>query len=173
MMMTTAGRVAIVMGSLSDRSLVEPAHKTLGELGVEVEWHVMSAHRTPERVAAFVRGAEAAGIRVFIAAAGGAAHLAGVVAAHTTRPVIGLPLGRSLGGLDALYATVQMPPGVPVATVAVDGAINAGLLAAQMLGLGDEALAERVRARRVVDQKKAEDADVELQKGLGGGKAQV
>jgi 5-(carboxyamino)imidazole ribonucleotide mutase len=157
-------KVAILMGSLTDRTLVEPAAKTLAELGIGVEWHVMSAHRTPERVAEFVRGAEAAGIRVFIAAAGGAAHLAGAVAAHTTRPVIGLPLGRSLGGLDSLYATVQMPPGVPVATVAVDGALNAALLAAQMLGLAEEGLAGRVRTRRAADRKKAEDADAELQR---------
>ena len=160
-------QVAIVMGSLSDRALVEPAARTLEELGVSVEWRVMSAHRTPDRVAEFVRASEAAGTRVFIAAAGGAAHLAGAVAANTTRPVIGLPLARSLGGLDSLYATVQMPPGVPVATVAVDGAVNAGLLAAQILGVADDAIAARVAARRAADRKKAEDADGELQKTRG------
>ena len=124
--MSKTASVAILMGSKSDLDLMKPAAATLCELGVPCEVRVMSAHRTPERTAAFVKGARDEGVRVFICAAGGAAHLAGAVAAHTTMPVIGVPLARTpLAGVDALYATVQMPQGMPVATVAVDGAANA------------------------------------------------
>jgi 5-(carboxyamino)imidazole ribonucleotide mutase len=141
--------VAILMGSKSDLELMRPAGQLLDELGVPHVMRVLSAHRTPDRTAEFARGARAAGVRVFICAAGGAAHLAGAVAAQTTLPVIGVPLARTpLGGADALYATVQMPAGVPVATVAIDGAANAALLAAQILALGDPALDDRLRARR-------------------------
>ena len=127
--------IAILMGSKSDLPVLEPAAKQLQELGIACEMRVMSAHRTPERVAEFVRGARAAGIKVFIAAAGGAAHLAGAVAANTTLPVIGVPVASSkLSGLDALLATVQMPPGVPVATVGIDNAKNAAHLALRILG---------------------------------------
>jgi phosphoribosylaminoimidazole carboxylase PurE protein len=145
----TAPRVAILMGSKSDLSLMEPASAVLTELEVPHEMRVLSAHRTPERTAEMARGARERGIQVFICAAGGAAHLAGAVAAHTTLPVVGVPLARTpLAGQDALLATVQMPPGMPVATVAIDGAGNGALLAAAILALGDPALAARLEARR-------------------------
>jgi len=158
--------VAILMGSKTDLATLEPAAQTLRELAIPYEMRVMSAHRTPERVAEFVRGAADAGIQVLIAAAGGAAHLAGAVAAHTTLPVIGVPVSSSkLGGLDALLSTVQMPPGVPVATVAVDGAQNAALLAAQILALADPALGKRLVARRAELAGKTQAADDEVRRG--------
>ena len=133
------------MGSDSDFPVVSPAIKRLKELGIPVEAHVMSAHRTPDAAAAFSAKAAQNGFGVIIAAAGKAAHLGGVLAAHTTLPVIGIPVKSStLDGLDALLATVQMPSGIPVATVAIDGADNAAILAAQMLALSDEALAARL-----------------------------
>jgi len=144
-------QVGILMGSESDRPRMEGAQQVLEELGVPSEVHVMSAHRTPDKVAAYAEGAAGRGIKVLIAGAGMAAHLAGAVAARTVLPVIGVPLdGSPLLGLDALLATVQMPPGVPVATVAVGkaGAKNAGFLAAQIIALGDETLAARLRERR-------------------------
>ena len=135
-------KVGILMGSANDKEKVAPAEEILGRFGVEVEAHVMSAHRTPDDVAAFARAARDEGFGVIICAAGMAAALPGAVAAHTTLPVIGLPLsGSALNGVDALYAAVQMPPGVPVACVAIDGAKNAGILAAEILSVGDEALA--------------------------------
>ena len=138
-------KVAVIMGSDSDLPVVAPAIKRLKGLGIPVEAHVMSAHRTPGAAAEFARNAREAGFGVIIAAAGKAAHLAGVLAAHTTLPVIGIPVKSStLDGLDALLATVQMPSGIPVATVAIDGADNAALLAAQMLALSDEGLAEQL-----------------------------
>jgi phosphoribosylaminoimidazole carboxylase PurE protein len=143
--------VGILMGSESDRSRMEGTSQVLGELDIPYEQHVMSAHRTPERVAEYASGASARGLRVLVAGAGMAAHLAGAVAARTTLPVIGVPLdSSSLQGLDALLATVQMPPGIPVATVAVGsaGAKNAGWLAAQILALGDPALAARLQDKR-------------------------
>ncbi len=148
-----SARVAVVMGSASDRATMDAAVATLRELGVEAELRVLSAHRTPDALREWVRGLEARGIRVVIAAAGGAAHLAGAVAAHTTLPVIGVPLAAPNavgGGLDALLSTAQMPRGVPVATVAVGepGAANAGILAAQILATADPDLAARVRAQR-------------------------
>jgi phosphoribosylamine--glycine ligase len=145
--------VLILMGSDSDAAIMQGAVEVLGELGVSAEMTVASAHRSPRRVQALVEEAPARGVRVFIAGAGAAAHLAGVIAAHTSRPVIGVPIDSSpLGGFDALLSTVQMPPGVPVATVAVGkpGAYNAGVLAAQMLALADADLAgrlERFKAR--------------------------
>ena len=145
--MTT--RVAIVMGSDSDWPKIRRAKEALDEFGVASEVHVMSAHRTPDRVAAFARGAADRGIGVIIAAAGGAAHLAGVVAAHTTLPVIGLPVPTpDLGGLDSLLSTVQMPGDVPVASMAVGmgGPRNAGLFAVQILALGDSELAAKFAA---------------------------
>lgn len=152
--------VAILMGSKSDLQVMQAAADTLAALGVPVEVRVMSAHRTPERVVEYVRSAPARGIKVFICGAGGAAHLAGAVAAHTILPVIGVPVNKSIGGVDSLYATVQMPPGIPVATVAIDGAQNAGLLAAQILATSDPALAEKLRERREADaQKMAQDDD--------------
>ena len=142
-------RVAILMGSKSDLSLMQPAADMLTELGIPHVMRVLSAHRTPERTAEFARGARDAGIGVLICAAGGAAHLAGAVAAQTTLPVVGVPLARTpLGGADALYATVQMPQGMPVATVAIDGAANAALLAAQILGVADAKIAAAVETKR-------------------------
>lgn len=138
-------KVAVIMGSDSDFPVLEPCIKRLKALGIPTEAHVMSAHRTPRAAAGFSSAARENGFGVIIAAAGKAAHLAGVLAAHTTLPVIGIPVKSStLDGLDALLATVQMPTGIPVATVAIDGAENAALLAAQMLALSDEALAGRL-----------------------------
>ena len=136
-------KVAVIMGSDSARPVVSPAIRELKRCGIEVEAHVMSAHRTPEEAAAFSQNAKENGFGVIIAAAGKAAHLAGVLAAHTTLPVIGIPVKSStLDGLDALLSTVQMPAGIPVATVAIDGAKNAALLAVQMLALSDDRLAD-------------------------------
>lgn len=138
-------KVAVIMGSDSDFPVVTPAIKRLKEFGIPVEVRVMSAHRTPDAAASFSANAVKDGFGVIIAAAGKAAHLAGVLAAHTTLPVIGIPVKSStLDGLDALLATVQMPSGIPVATVAIDGADNAAILAAQMLALSDEGLAARL-----------------------------
>ncbi|MDL2219433.1 5-(carboxyamino)imidazole ribonucleotide mutase [Ruminococcaceae bacterium OttesenSCG-928-O06] len=142
-------KVAILMGSDSDLPVAQKAAAVLKELGIPYEAHVASAHRTPQKAAQFAEGAKAAGFGVIIAIAGMAAHLAGVVAGHTTLPVIGVPCkGGALDGLDALLATVQMPAGVPVATVALGGGANAGLLAAQMLALADDSLAEKLAARK-------------------------
>ena len=138
-------KVAVIMGSDSDLPVLVPAIKTLKGLGIETECHVMSAHRTPALASEFASNAKENGFGVIIAAAGKAAHLAGVLAAHTTLPVIGIPVKSStLDGLDALLATVQMPKGIPVATVAIDGADNAAILAAQMLALSDPDLAQRL-----------------------------
>lgn len=136
-------RVAILFGSESDRPTMEETAKVLDSFGIAHEMHHASAHRSPEKVREIVAGAPGRGVKVFIAAAGMANHLAGTVAAHTTLPVIGVPLlGTALAGADSLYSTVQMPPGVPVATVAIGapGAKNAAILAAQILALGDSAL---------------------------------
>ena len=133
--------VAVIMGSESDLQVMQDALRALDELGIEREAHVMSAHRTPEVVAQFAAAARERGLKVIIAGAGMAAHLAGAVAAHTTLPVIGVPVaGGSLGGLDALLGMAQMPRGVPVATMAINGARNAALLAAEILALSDSAL---------------------------------
>ncbi|MBI5597670.1 MAG: 5-(carboxyamino)imidazole ribonucleotide mutase [Elusimicrobia bacterium] len=136
------------MGSDSDLPVMKKAGETLKKFGVPYKMTVASAHRTPERVTALVKKSEAAGCGVFIAAAGMAAHLAGAVAAQTTKPVIGVPLNSSLDGLDALLATAQMPPGVPVAAVAVDGAANAAHLAVQILAVSDKDLAAKLRAHK-------------------------
>jgi 5-(carboxyamino)imidazole ribonucleotide mutase len=162
--------VAIMMGSKSDLETMKPAAKTLESLGLTVEVRVLSAHRTPEEAAAFVTDAVRRGAKAFIAGAGGAAHLAGAVAAHTTRPVIGVPIAAgTLGGFDSLLSTVQMPPGMPVATVAVGGAENAGLLAAQIIAVGDPALAARVEAERLARRQKvlASDAEVRAERKRG------
>jgi 5-(carboxyamino)imidazole ribonucleotide mutase len=157
--------VAILMGSKSDLELMEPASTVLKELGVPHQLRVLSAHRTPEATAEVARGARASGIKVFICAAGGAAHLAGAVAAQTTLPVIGVPLARTpLAGQDALLATVQMPPGMPVATVAVDGSGNAALLAAQILAVTDAALQAKLEARRAQMRDKAAADDASISK---------
>lgn len=137
--------VTIIMGSKSDYDVVYPAYEILKKLGVEAEMKVMSAHRTPDEVSEFAKHAAENGVKVIIAAAGKAAHLAGFIAAHTILPVVGLPVKSStMDGLDSLLSVVQMPNGVPVATVAINGAQNAGLLAAQMLALSDDALAARL-----------------------------
>lgn len=142
-------KVAVLMGSANDQQKMAPALEALRAFGLEATEHVMSAHRTPERVAAFASAARDQGYGVIICGAGMAAHLAGAVAARTTLPVIGVPLsGGAIGGTDALYATVQMPRGVPVATVAVDGSANAAVLAAEILSVADAALAERLAAFR-------------------------
>lgn len=139
-------KVAVIMGSDSDLPVMSGAVKMLMSLGIEVVAHVMSAHRTPDAVAQFSAGAREHGFGAIIAGAGKAAHLAGVIAAHTTLPVIGVPLKSStLDGLDALLATVQMPSGVPVATVAIDGAANAAILAAQIIGVEDAEMAQRLQ----------------------------
>jgi phosphoribosylaminoimidazole carboxylase PurE protein len=155
--------VAIIMGSKSDLATMKPAAEVLKEFGLSVAVRVLSAHRTPEHTAAFVREAAASGTKVFICGAGGAAHLAGAVAAHTTRPVIGIPIASgSLQGMDALLSTAMMPPGIPVATVAIGGAENAGLLAAQIVALTDAALAKRVEAEREARLRKVLEADAEV-----------
>lgn len=142
-------KVAILMGSDSDFPIVKPACEELKALEIPFEMHIMSAHRTPGLAAEFSRGARANGFGVLIAAAGMAAHLAGAVAANTTLPVIGIPVkGGALDGLDALLSTVQMPGGIPVATVAVNGAKNAAVLAAEILALGDENIAARLESQR-------------------------
>src|ERR1700719_153558 len=143
--------VSIVMGSDSDLEIMREAGKALDEFGIAYEIDVTSAHRSPDRTADFARQAAGRGIRVIIAGAGGAAHLAGVIAAHTTLPVIGVPIpSTSLQGMDSLLATVQMPAGIPVATVAIGkpGATNAGILAAQILALSDAALAKKMAAHK-------------------------
>jgi phosphoribosylaminoimidazole carboxylase PurE protein len=155
--------VAILMGSKSDLETMKPAAEVLKKLGLTVAVRVLSAHRTPEQTAAFVREASGGGTKVFICGAGGAAHLAGAVAAHTTRPVIGVPIASSsLQGFDSLLATVMMPPGMPVATVAVGGAENAGLLAAQIIGVSDAAVATRVEGEREARRQKVLEADAEV-----------
>ena len=142
-------KVAVIMGSDSDLPVVQKAISKLKEFGVETEAHVMSAHRTPEQACSFAKNARANGFGVILAAAGKAAHLGGVLAAHTTLPVIGIPIKSStLDGLDALLSTVQMPSGIPVATVAIDGAENAAILAVQMLALSDDTLAEKLSAMK-------------------------
>ena len=161
-----AKKVAVLMGSKSDLPKLEACIETLKSLQLETEVRVMSAHRTPEIVGSFANQAEANGFGVIIAAAGGAAHLAGVVAAHTLLPVIGIPIENgAFKGLDALLSTVQMPGGIAVATVGVGsgGAMNAALLAAQMLSLSDPALRERLAADRAARKAKVIEADQELQ----------
>jgi len=148
-------KVAVIMGSDSDLPIVEKGINVLREYGIPYEVHVYSAHRTPMECAEFVKNAKANGFGVIIAAAGMAAHLAGAVAANTLLPVIGIPISsKNTGGMDALLATVQMPSGIPVATVAIDGAANAAHLAAQMLALSDGELYERLAATREAGYRK-------------------
>lgn len=148
-------KVAVIMGSDSDLPIVEKGINVLKEYGVPFEVHVYSAHRTPVQAAEFVKSAKDNNFGVMIAAAGMAAHLAGAVAANTTLPVIGIPVSsKNTGGMDALLATVQMPTGMPVATVAIDGAANAALLAVQILALSESELAEKlVMARKAGEEK--------------------
>ena len=157
-------KVGIVMGSDSDLPILRKAMDTLTELGIPYECHIYSAHRTPEEAGAFARDARNNGIGVIIAAAGMAAHLAGAMAANTTLPVIGIPCKSScLDGIDALLSTVQMPSGIPVATVAINGGVNAALLSAQILAVSDDELAEKLIAKRLKDAKKVLEKDAALQ----------
>ena len=143
-------RVAVIMGSRSDWETMEHCVETLKKLEIPYEVRVLSAHRTPDALEAYVADAEARGVEVFVAAAGGAAHLAGIVASQTVRPVLGVPMGTQLGGLDSLLSTVQMPAGIPVATLTIGraGAVNAALLAAAILALSDEEIEARLRSYR-------------------------
>ncbi len=163
--MSTSPRVGILMGSASDREAMTAAVEVLTDLGIPCELRIRSAHRTPEAALAYAREAESRGIQVLICGAGMAAHLAGVMAAESLLPVIGVPLAASFGGLDALLATVQMPPGVPVATVAVGraGAKNAAWLAARILALGDPELRQRLAEARRAMAEKVLAADEALQ----------
>lgn len=136
--------VSIIMGSTSDLPIMKKAAELLDELHIPFEMHALSAHRTPEAVEAFAKGAKERGIKVIIAAAGMAAHLCGVIASMTTVPVIGVPINSTLDGMDALLAIVQMPPGIPVATVGINASLNAALLAVQMLAVDDEALQQKL-----------------------------
>jgi len=154
--------VSIIMGSTSDLKVMEKAAAVLDELEIPFEMNALSAHRTPEAVEKFAKNAASEGIKVVIAGAGMAAHLPGVIAAMTPVPVIGVPIKSSLEGLDALLAIVQMPPGIPVATVAVDGAMNAGILAAQIIATGDEKLAKKIVAFKENLKVKIEKANEEL-----------
>ena len=160
-------KVGILMGSASDLPVVKKAMDTLASFGVPYEAHVYSAHRTPVEAAEFTKNARANGFGVLIAAAGMAAHLAGAVAANTTLPVIGIPCkSTNLDGMDALLATVQMPSGIPVATVAIDGATNAAILAVEILALSDDALADKLIARREADRAAVLAKDAELNASL-------
>jgi 5-(carboxyamino)imidazole ribonucleotide mutase len=161
----TNPQVAVLMGSDSDLPVMEKAIDALKEMGVPFEVKVISAHRIPEKVEEFAKGARGRGIEVIIAGAGLAAHLAGAVAAHTTLPVIGVPLkSGALSGVDALYATVQMPPGVPVATVAVDGARNAAILAGQILSIKYPAIAQKLGEIREKMKRDVERKSEEIEK---------
>lgn len=162
-------KVGVIMGSDSDLPVVQKALDTLSELEVPFEAHVYSAHRTPEQARSFALSAKENGFGVLIAAAGKAAHLAGSLAACTTLPVVGIPIKSStLDGMDALLSTVQMPAGIPVATVAIDGAVNAALLSAQILALEDEALAQRLEARRKAENQAVLEKDAALSQRLSG-----
>ena len=156
-------KVAVIMGSDSDLPVVEKAISTLNEYGVPVEVHVYSAHRTPVQAKEFAQNARSNGFGAIIAAAGKAAHLAGSLAANTTLPVIGIPVKSStLDGIDALLSTVQMPSGIPVATVAIDGAANAALLCVQILAVTDEELAAKLDAERAANAEKILKKDKEI-----------
>jgi 5-(carboxyamino)imidazole ribonucleotide mutase len=156
-------KVLVVMGSDNDLDTLVPAVTVLEELGVPVEVTVASAHRSPDRVVAIARGAIAAGVGVILAGAGGAAHLAGVIAANTTLPVVAMPVAvGTLGGVDALLSSVQMPGGVPIASVGINCARNAGLYAAAILAVGDSVLASRLVAFREAQTAKVEEADARV-----------
>ena len=162
--------VSIVMGSDSDLEIMKEAGKSLDDFGVAYEIDVTSAHRSPDRTAEYARKTAERGIKVIIAGAGGAAHLAGVIAAHTTLPVIGVPIpATSLNGMDSLLATVQMPAGIPVATVAIGkpGATNAGILAAQMIALADAGVAKKMTAHKEKLAKGVEEKSKKLKASLG------
>lgn len=161
-------KVAVIMGSASDWGVASKAVETLDAFGVPNEVHVYSAHRTPSEARSFAVSARSSGFGVIIAAAGMAAHLAGALAAGTTLPVIGIPIkSNMLDGVDALLSTVQMPSGIPVATVAVDGAVNAALLSIQILAVEDPSLAEKLEEKRRKDAEKVLAADAEINARLG------
>lgn len=160
-------KVGIIMGSDSDLPILRKTMDTLKDLGVPFETHIFSAHRTPLEARDFALGARERDFGVLIAAAGMAAHLAGAIAANTTLPVIGIPCkGPVLDGMDALLSTVQMPSGIPVATVAINGGVNAALLAAQILAVSDEGLAQKLDAKRATDARKVLEKDAALQQEL-------
>ncbi len=154
--------VSIIMGSTSDLPVMEKTANFLNDMEIPFEINALSAHRTPEAVEDFSKNAESRGIKVIIAAAGMAAHLPGVIAASTTIPVIGVPIKASLDGMDALLAIVQMPPGIPVATVGINGAQNAGILAAQMIAVGDEKTAQKLKTFKASLKDKIEKANKDL-----------
>ena len=157
-------KIGIMMGSDSDLPVVRKAIDTLDSFGVPYEVHIYSAHRTPEQARDFAMNARAKGFGAIICAAGMAAHLAGAIAANTTLPVIGIPMrSGALDGVDALYSTVMMPSGIPVATVAIDGAVNAALLAIEMLAITDEALARKLDEKRVADTAKVLEKNVKAE----------
>ncbi len=158
-------KIALIMGSDSDLPIAKKAADTLSAFGVPFEVHVFSAHRTPEEAARFSKSARENGFGVIIAVAGMAAHLAGAIAANTTLPVIGIPVNSGqLGGMDALLSTVQMPSGIPVAAVAVDGAVNAALLGIEMLSICDGSLAEKLDQKRRTDAEKVLEKDTAITK---------
>lgn len=154
--------VSIIMGSTSDLPIMEKAAQFLNEMEVPFEMNALSAHRTPEEVEKFAKGAAERGIKVIIAAAGMAAHLPGVIASMTTLPVIGVPINASLDGMDALLAIVQMPPGIPVATVGINGALNAAILALQMIATGDETARQKLASYKESLKTKITKANKEL-----------
>ncbi len=155
-------RVSIIMGSTSDLKIMEKAALFLDGMKIPFEMHALSAHRTPEAVEDFAKNAEERGLQVIIAGAGMAAHLPGVIAASTSLPVIGVPINATLDGMDALLAIVQMPPGIPVATVGINNALNAAILAAQMLAVGDETVRVKLKAYKTGLKQKIEKANTEL-----------
>lgn len=155
-------KVSIIMGSTSDLPVMEKAAKVLNDFKIPFEINALSAHRTPEEVEKFAKGAQTRGIKTIIAGAGMAAHLPGVIAAMTPIPVIGVPINASLDGMDALLSIAQMPPGIPVATVGINGAMNAGILAGQMLAIGDEELQKEVIAFKEGLKEKIVKANKEL-----------
>ena len=156
-------KISIIMGSTSDLPVMEATAKFLNDMQIPFEMHALSAHRTPEAVEKFAKEAKSRGISVIIAAAGMAAHLPGVIAAMTPIPVIGVPIKSTLGGIDAALSIIQMPPGIPVATVAINGALNAGILAAQMLAISDTVLAKKIEIYKEDLKKKIVSANKELQ----------
>ena len=160
-------KVGIIMGSDSDLPVVEKAIKVLRDFEIPFEVHIYSAHRTPEQAREFAMNARKNGFGVLICAAGMAAHLAGAIAANTTIPVIGIPIKSSLEGLDALLSTVQMPSGIPVATVAINGAANAAFLAAEIISLSDDALAAKLDKRRAADADAVLAKDAKVLENLG------
>lgn len=156
--------VSIIMGSTSDLPVMEKAAKFFDEMEIPFEMNALSAHRTPAEVETFAKEAQSRGIKVIIAAAGMAAHLPGVIASMTTLPVIGVPINSTLDGMDALFAIVQMPPGIPVATVGINGALNAAILAVQMMSTGDEALQTKLAAYKEDLKSKIVQANEDLAK---------